>query len=606
MADNVTADAGSGGAVFATDDVSSVHYPITKITIGAMDSAGTVLTGGNGTVDAGCLRVTVASDSTGVLSVDDNGGALTVDWNGTAPPIGAGVEATALRVTLATDSTGVVSIDDGGGAITVDGTVTANLSATDNAVLDNIQTSVDTIAAAVSTEMQVDVVAALPAGTNAIGKLAANSGVDIGDVDVLSVVPGTGATNLGKAIDGIAGATDTGVAPLAIRDDTLSALTPAEGDWTPLRVGSTGALHVTGAGGGTQYNIDDAGGATDTGTLALAIRDDALTTLTPVDGDYVGLRVSSTGALHVTGGGGGTEYTEDVATANPIVGTATLMERDDALSAVTPIEGDWIGLRGNARGALWCELDTTNAVTVDWAGTAPPIGAGTEAAALRVTLATDSTGVVSIDDNGGAITVDGTVTANLSATDNAVLDNIQTSVDTIAAAVSTEMQVDVVAALPAGTNAIGKLAANSGVDIGDVDVLSIAAGTNNIGQVSLAPQTTGGLTPFKSIDLDETEEAVKASAGQIYGFHVMNLASAKRYLKLYDATVATVVVGTTVPDITIPLPTQGDTNGAGFTWTIPEGIAFATAITAAATTGIADNDSGAPGANEVVITILYK
>jgi len=36
-------------------------------------------------------------------------------------------------------------------------------------------------------------------------------------------------------------------------------------------------------------------------------------------------------------------------------------------------------------------------------------------------------------------------------------------------------------ALPAGTNAIGKLAANSGVDIGDVDVTSIAAGTNTIG-----------------------------------------------------------------------------------------------------------------------------
>jgi len=36
-------------------------------------------------------------------------------------------------------------------------------------------------------------------------------------------------------------------------------------------------------------------------------------------------------------------------------------------------------------------------------------------------------------------------------------------------------------ALPAGTNPIGKLAANSGVDIGDVDVTSIAAGTNTIG-----------------------------------------------------------------------------------------------------------------------------
>ena len=92
--------------------------------------------------------------------------------------------------------------------------------------------------------LPIDVIAALPAGTNAIGKLAANTGVDIGDVDVLSIVPGTGATNLGKAIDAVAGATDTGMAPLAIRDDALSALTPIEGDYVPLRAGSTGALWV--------------------------------------------------------------------------------------------------------------------------------------------------------------------------------------------------------------------------------------------------------------------------------------------------------------------------------------------------------------------------
>lgn len=138
-----------------------------------------------------------------------------------------------------------------------------------------------------------------------------------------------------------------------------------------------------------------------------------------------------------------------------------------------------------------------------------------------------------IDDAGGSLTVDGTVTANLSATDNAVLDTIDAVLDTINAklvtgtvigdvnlgatdnavlddiatklgtidadtgsiktavevidnAISgTEMQVDVVAALPAGTNAIGKLAANSGVDIGDVDILSIAAGDNNIGNVDV-------------------------------------------------------------------------------------------------------------------------
>lgn len=72
--------------------------------------------------------------------------------------------------------------------------------------------------------------------------LAANSGVDIGDVDVASVVPGTGAANLGKAVDAVAGAADTGVAPVVVRDDALTTLTPADGDYVPLRANSTGAL----------------------------------------------------------------------------------------------------------------------------------------------------------------------------------------------------------------------------------------------------------------------------------------------------------------------------------------------------------------------------
>lgn len=48
------------------------------------------------------------------------------------------------------------------------------------------------------------------------------------------------------------------------------------------------------------------------------------------------------------------------------------------------------------------------------------------------------------------------------------------------------MAVDTTGAvkLAAGTNAIGKLAANDGVDIGNVDVASIATGTNTIGNVN--------------------------------------------------------------------------------------------------------------------------
>lgn len=140
----------------------------------------------------------------------------------------------------------------------------------------------------------------------------------------------------------------------------------------------------------------------------------------------------------------------------------------------------------------------------------------------------------------------------------------------------------------------------------NVDVTRVAAGANLIGDVGLSgARTSGGTTIYKNIDVDESEDAVKATAGQVYWIHAMNLSAATLFLKFYDATVATVVVGTTVPDLTFPLPTQGDTNGAGFTLSIPNGIAFGTAITVAATTGIADADAGAPGANKVVLNLGF-
>lgn len=86
--------------------------------------------------------------------------------------------------------------------------------------------------------------AALPAGTNAIGKLSANSGVDIGDVDVTSIVPGTAATNLGKAEDDAHNSGDVGVMALAVRKDTPAAF-GADGDYAPLASDSVGRLHTS-------------------------------------------------------------------------------------------------------------------------------------------------------------------------------------------------------------------------------------------------------------------------------------------------------------------------------------------------------------------------
>lgn len=167
-------------------------------------------------------------------------------------------------------------------------------------------------------------------------------------------------------------------------------------------------------------------------------------------------------------------------------------------------------------------------------------GGGTEAGALRVTIANDSTGVVSVDDNGGALTVDGTVTANLSATDNAVLDNIDTN-------------------------------------------------------------TSKGASHYRNIDAN-AEDAIKGSAGTLHWIHAMNMTAAVAYLHLYDATTANVTPGSTTPDFTFPLPTQGDTNGAGFFGRLEH--AFANAITLVVTT-TTDGSAGDPGTNGVFVNAGY-
>ena len=255
------------------------------------------------------------------------------------------------------------------------------------------------------------------------------------------------------------------------RDDQIAAVTPVEGDWVGARATEKGALWVAMADpsgdpvtsfGGTQYQEDAAHSSGNSGTLALVVRQDTAAQIAGTDGDYTALITDANGRLHtldansaaiktaveiiddavaaegaalgsgillqgddgtdrtnvlvdaaghlqvdvLSGASGGTAYTEDVASANPIVGTATMMERDDALGGLTPAEGDWASLRCDANGALWTHDDTLDA-----------------------------------------------------------------------ALSGSELQVDIVAALPAGANAIGKLAANSGVDIGDVDVTSITGVT---------------------------------------------------------------------------------------------------------------------------------
>ncbi len=124
-----------------------------------------------------------------------------------------------------------------------------------------IKTAVETIDNAIAgSEMQVDVVGALAAGTNAIGKLAANSGVDIGDVDVTSAVSSSFDHGSNQDIDttaeqitstsfackfGVtvkADITNTGIIYIGNSDVTASGTAATDG--FPLSAGETLTLEV--------------------------------------------------------------------------------------------------------------------------------------------------------------------------------------------------------------------------------------------------------------------------------------------------------------------------------------------------------------------------
>lgn len=97
------------------------------------------------------------------------------------------------------------------------------------------------------------VTANLAAGTN-----------NIGDVDVLSIVPGTGATNLAKAEDAAHTDGDVGVMMLGVVNNTPSANT---GDYATLSIGTNGGLMIAGC---TAHDAVDAGSPAKIGAKAIA------------------------------------------------------------------------------------------------------------------------------------------------------------------------------------------------------------------------------------------------------------------------------------------------------------------------------------------------
>ena len=187
------------------------------------------------------------------------------------------------------------------------------------------------------------------------------------------------------------------------------------------------------------------------------------------------------------------------------------------IGAVRIIDSDGDVVESDGSGRLKVKLDSSSVdigdVSLLLDGTAAHYGAGNVAdggRTLRVTLASDDVHFGAV---GGAADVDGTIHGQLRYIAN-YLETIDGDTSSFVGAIGTDGSTGPSKVMSiGGTVAIGgniqelqcdangillvQLSSNSGVDIGDVDVTSISAGTNAIGKVG--HDITGGADGVKVV-----------------------------------------------------------------------------------------------------------
>ncbi len=291
----------SGGATESTLAAAEAHLGNIEVSLGQLDNA---VSGNELQVDvvSSALPTGAATQTTlaSILAKNTENEALLTSIKTAVEILDNTVSGSELQVDVVSAPT-----------TTVTGTVTANLSATDNAVLDDIaqklgdvETAVQLLDNAVSgNELQVDVVASLPAGDN-----------NIGNVDIVSSALPTGAAtqttlaaaevHLGnietsvQALDDIVKAEDTahssgdkGVMLFGVRQSSQADF-GADGDYVPFSVNDDGEIRVTSSGG--------SGGATEAKqdvieTTLTAIETSVQALDNSVDGNYLNVNLNVAG-----------------------------------------------------------------------------------------------------------------------------------------------------------------------------------------------------------------------------------------------------------------------------------------------------------------------
>lgn len=290
-------------------------------------------------------------------------------------------------------------------------------------------------------------------------------------------------------------------------------------------------------------------------------------------------------------------------------------------------------LRASDVGVLDTEVrDAVEDVALAVDGLEPLTDAQLRLTPVPVSGSVSVTEPVSVDDNGGSLTVDGTVSVSNFPATQPVSGTVTANLGTIDGA-ATEATLGTLA-LESGGNLAGAaaslavmddwdeadrakvnvIAGQAGVDAGSGTVsaatqrvvlatdVALPAGTNSLGKTVAEASASGtGTSTFRDAALSNADVAVKASAGRVYGYNLFNPGSALAYVHFYDAATADVTVGTTTPKLSLALPSNANAQ-IGVDSGFDPPITFATAITVAAST--TPGGGTAPG-TAIVANVLY-
>jgi hypothetical protein len=118
--------------------------------------------------------------------------------------------------------------------------------------------------------------------------------------------------------------------------------------------------------------------------------------------------------------------------------------------------------------------------------------------------------------------------------------------------------------------------------------------------MSLLPHDKGAAQVYRNINANATGVTITTKPTAVFGIQVTNCAAALRYLKVYD-----VIAGATPANTDTPVVTIAVNANQSVTYSPTCGYQHGYGLGIRATTGVADNDTGNPTTNDVIVNIVY-